>query len=429
MSASLRQLLTVRSQAAELLLAYLKGVEQTLARTPLLERFGQRLAEGSLDEALPVPANYSDGLIPTTTSVSLPRIPLRVRAFNASLDRLAASDHEWMCRWEYDIPAKRTTRAFWHSGRSWKDEDDSFRFEQRRYADRGGFLRDERELETAKALPEFLSQKVGRSRKTSDTFDIERSLYADHIGSRRDECELEAAKPLTELLPKLEYLVLIGDPGSGKTEWLKGQAVQWASRARLQIESSETQIEAVPLPIFLRLDAVNDAFALSEPSLLHFLTNHVGLPNIHALNPVTRLRAALLKALHTMEPGVSAHPDKTKQMSASDHSPIFLRYAWRRLATRNVLLCLDAWDEVRGDRSALAQSLHSFAKQGFAGSIYLSSRIVGYDPAQRPLPVESKLETTRAELRILGLGHDERRCFVEAFFMPQASGSEKSERL
>ncbi len=60
MSAPLRHLLTVHSQAAELL-AYLKGVEQTLSRTLLLERFGHKFGEESA-ETVPVGSETDDGL-------------------------------------------------------------------------------------------------------------------------------------------------------------------------------------------------------------------------------------------------------------------------------------------------------------------------------------------------------------------------------
>ena len=101
MSCPLRQLLTVRSQAAELLLAYLKGVEQTLSRTPLLERFGHRLGEETA-ETVPVGRETDDDVTGTRAPRVLPRVPLRVLPSTPNSTYLphATTSGCGYCNWE-----------------------------------------------------------------------------------------------------------------------------------------------------------------------------------------------------------------------------------------------------------------------------------------------------------------------------------------
>ena len=59
-------------------------------------------------------------------------------------------------------------------------------------------------------------------------------------------------EPLDELEPKLEMAVLLGDPRSGKTEWLKYRTRLAAREAREKLENFEGGLDQVVFPVSLR---------------------------------------------------------------------------------------------------------------------------------------------------------------------------------
>lgn len=218
---------------------------------------------------------------------------------------------------------------------------------------------------------------------------------------------------LAELEPKLRTAILLGDPGSGKTEWLKYQARQAARKARDGLAAATMRPADVVSPAFVRLDEVSISLQ-DEDGLRDFLFETGCWPSRPSvLNDEPRLAAATLMALvkhhhlsqrltgwvwHklTEERGASISTDRSA--SSQGNPP---------------LLYLDAWDEVRTGQDRLAQCLSVFGKKTSA-RIFITSRIIGYLRHLLPFDIEPQAE--RRELRICPFEPTETETFVTSFF-------------
>ncbi|MEW6208824.1 MAG: HEAT repeat domain-containing protein [Acidobacteriota bacterium] len=324
MAATLKQLVRVRSQAAEALIDYLRRVEESLARNSLLERFDRNL----------------DDL----------RVPLRVAPFEPvrDIESLYAREH------------------FRFSGLI--DEEDEDRKSRRAYASRGNLTDDER------ARPE----------------------------------------PLDSLEPQLEMAVLLGDPGSGKTEWLKYLARRKAKEAREQIENFLSLPAEITFPVFLRLSDLADALEDADSLKATLVEKRCVCSTSFTITAEERVAAAILKCL------------VEKQELPERLAPL----AWRKLSAKKAdrgqaqypaLICLDAWDEAREGQERVKEFLEPYARATGA-KVFLTSRIIGY--TLRPLPIESG-STAKRELQICPFGWDETEKFVESFFGRDADRSHR----
>ncbi|MGH8548203.1 MAG: NACHT domain-containing protein [Methylococcales bacterium] len=215
---------------------------------------------------------------------------------------------------------------------------------------------------------------------------------------KRKEIQPES---LAELEPKLQIAVILGDPGSGKTEWLKHLTRTAASDLRQRIENFEIAIDDCCLPLFVHLSLVAHAFqdrdAINE-------IRHCCLKEPRVLTEAEQAVAAILAALiahyrlpHTLVPWVW---DRFWRKTDPVRSP-------------PLLLCLDAWDEVRTGHDRLAPALHALASITGA-RIFMTSRIIGY--SHQPLPTDFKPEGPRRELRICPFEWAETEKFVQGFF-------------
>jgi len=221
----------------------------------------------------------------------------------------------------------------------------------------------------------------------------------------RDEID-SRPEPLSELEPKLETAVLLGDPGSGKTEWLKYFSRVAAKESIEKLEegkNSQVSLKELVFPAYLRLSDISEALE-AESELQSFLleTKCVKLrPDV--LSDAERLAAAVLKAL------IEHH-----QLSR-----LLAPVVWRRLNMKNdggkkikCVFYLDALDEVCQGQEKLARCLNAFAF-GRSARIFLTSRIMGY---QRLLSVDSSRYGPRRELQICPFEPKESKTFVENFF-------------
>jgi HEAT repeat protein len=313
------QLITVRSQPVEALLAYFRAMQEELARNPLLDRFGRRL----------------DDLL----------VPLRVVPYEPVRD----------------IEEVRAREHFRYTGASPESNDADSHGPRRVWAFRGTSFDDQ---PAARAMPERLDK----------------------------------------LEPQLRMAVLLGDPGSGKTEWLKYRARHAMREAREQVERRAVWLADLRIPAYLRLRDV--AAALEQESALRdFLAETGCVPSRPAtLRDAECAAAAVLRAL-------IQHYHLPERLAP---------WVWKKL-TRSpqagtavpALLYLDAWDEVRSGQETLARCLNAFA-QATRARLFLTSRISGY--SHRPLPVQNTGDGPHREVQLCPFTWKETETFVTVFF-------------
>ena len=225
-------------------------------------------------------------------------------------------------------------------------------------------------------------------------------------GTAFDDDQKRRATPerLEEIETQLEMAVLLGDPGSGKTEWLKYRARRAAREMREQLERRAVPLDTLCMPVYLRLRDV--AAILEKDSDLHAMLTTTGCIDAYpaGLSDAKRAAAAML---HTL----LGHHQLPQCLAP---------WVWQRLtASRRdgvgapLLLCLDAWDEVRSGQPGLAHVLQAFAQET-AVRILLTSRILGYD--QRPLSDDKSVGRPYRELQICPFAWEETETFVGCFF-------------
>jgi hypothetical protein len=237
------------------------------------------------------------------------------------------------------------------------------------------------------------------------------------VYSRRDQDRPDPPRPLDDLEPQLWGGVILGDPGSGKTTWLKALARRTARAAREALLSCSALPSEVCLPVFLHLRGLGDALLEGDGALEREVSGlGVKRGGEGRLNGRERLAAAILAALDGQWKG--------------SLSPRVRRALWEKLAAERggggppraapLLLCLDSWDEAAGERrqQALTEALRGYAATS-AIRIFLTSRVAGY--RENPL-VGAALAGQDGELRLCGFDPADRRLFVERFFRDAEPG-------
>jgi hypothetical protein len=164
-----------------------------------------------------------------------------------------------------------------------------------------------RDIETIRAREHFRSMGAETGDDGPDS--AARRIYAFRRGTFDDEREARSRpERLDEIEAQLVMAVLLGDPGSGKTEWIKYRARRAAGEMLEQIERRTVLLEALCFPAYLRLPDLaavlhkdRDLVALlvetgcvaSHPAVLHD-AERVAAAMLHTLLEHHHLQATLL---------------------------------------------------------------------------------------------------------------------------------------
>lgn len=157
-------------------------------------------------------------------------------------------------------------------------------------------------LEDIRAREHF--RHMGASGDRDDADRAARRVWA-FLGSRFDQDQASRPTPerLDEVEPKLETAALVGDPGSGKTEWLKQRARRAMQEARERLEAMRAGIDQIGFPAYLRLRDVaaeleQDAQREQHSPVREFLVETGCLRSrTTPLSDAERAAGAMLKAL------------------------------------------------------------------------------------------------------------------------------------
>jgi HEAT repeat protein len=239
-----------------------------------------------------------------------------------------------------------------------------------------------------------------RHRSTSPSRNEESSDMHDDAAEKSD------ARSLDELAEELEMLLIIGDPGSGKTEWLKHRAVVAARRELEKLCAGQVLAEDTRMPVFVRLPdlgrILEDEGKVPPEELEKFALEECGslACEVTVGDPAARAMSGILWLLA-----------KGGRRSLSGFS---LRHLWRQWCNAALhlsqgnpsLLCLDAWDEVPDAcRGAVLKCINELTDE-LPLKVFASSRAVGYQPGLLPVPFgkSNQERSPRREVHLLDFG-------------------------
>lgn len=262
--------------------------------------------------------------------------------------------------------------------------------------------------------------------RTGDA-DVERRLYA-HRSGMDDQLREERAEPesLDPLLDTLEVAMLLGDPGSGKSECLKGLAVRSAKSIRDELHASLKLPDEIRLPVFAEMPAVARLFGEEEEKsqLRAFVRDWLmpltpdGPPSQEPppLDNKTRLLAAILKAATTR-----LNLDKADMEACTGA----LRRIWQDWFSptsglshgSSAMILLDAWDEIAESHRTdeFKRALCALSERPPVRLI-TTSRILGFEAGILDAPPSAGPGAFRRTLVILPFCDNEVTEFIKAFF-------------
>lgn len=215
---------------------------------------------------------------------------------------------------------------------------------------------------------------------------------------------------LSELEPRLHRAIILGDPGCGKTEWLKQTARSYTLRMKKAVEHRPVALSDNTLPLFARLPDI--ARELSDDRRLADLVSSSSMPQVAPvmLSDAERFAAALIATLIRSCPAVRKLSGMLwSSLSANNHNS----YDSKRFA-----IFLDALDEVRIDRDLLTKCLTAFA-QASSIRMIITSRIAGY--VAQPLTNNGTSSYHPSEFQICPFKPKDTDTFVRRIFKDRPS--------
>jgi HEAT repeat protein len=209
---------------------------------------------------------------------------------------------------------------------------------------------------------------------------------------------------LENAIRNVNKLVILGDPGSGKTEWLRFNARGLARQAVDQL-SARSSTGSVPIPVYVSLPDVGHEIASG--------TVHENLCRIGCIQEDTVLSdvqqfagAILLAASHAHE----ISPETISRL---------WKLMWREESAYSLVLHLDSLDEVRYMRGTLEAALRGFIDETPA-KVFITSRTINYTWSLF-LPTSGRIYDVKRELQLCPLRPQEVTRFIAAFWKNDAS--------
>ena len=171
---------------------------------------------------------------------------------------------------------------------------------------------------------------------------------------------------------KNRRLIILGDPGFGKTFLLKFEGLRILREARKNLENGE-RLSDIIIPVFIRLADI--ASYLFQKTDFGFQSNGTILQSSRTKNTHPVIEAVTESVSMTFDIGKSYSGRKIRENDIEG----FKNFLRTKMETENCVLLLDALDEVPSDlRDGLREKIFDFSKKYSAPGVLLSSRIVGY---------------------------------------------------
>ena len=209
---------------------------------------------------------------------------------------------------------------------------------------------------------------LGASRPERKDLWIQTRAIPAFLGRGRPEAEFPdfpgaspPARPLNDFASEHGLLYVFGISGSGKSEWMRRQALGIAVGAHRAMIRFETLPDHVAIPIFLRLYEVAAALDQGMESSCREVVSRLGYadPTIALGEPANKVAAAVIEAV------------RRQLKDVSPMSVVLERLLWQRLTQRRnkanesaaVYLFVDAWDESSEiSRRVVAKCLRPFTE-------------------------------------------------------------------
>jgi hypothetical protein len=215
----------------------------------------------------------------------------------------------------------------------------------------------------------------------------------------------------------LSLALLLGDPGAGKTEWLKQLVAQASRREAKRVRGfAVSNLDAVRLPVFVRLDSVG-AHLPTPKQARKFLRQHGCItaqgykPDNAELFAVGVIQALLAEKL--MDARLAGEVWARLR-------PLVPGAAVPPPAQTRALLALDAWDEARKARDTLNAPLREYLERSPA-QVFITSRLVDFEGEAFHVTTNDEAGPRR-KLRVLPFTLTETEQFARDFFARDADG-------